>query len=432
MPSSDTSGPADAAAADVIGATARPTPATPPPPATPPMLTTRPRRAAAGAVATTVASVLPVFLFSGLAVQIARDLHFSPAGQGLAVACYFGFSAICSVPAGAVVERYGSTWVSRAAILTSAVLLITLPVLARSYLALLVLLVLAGTANALGQLAANLSLAHFIPLHRQGLSFGLKQAAIPIATLLAGVSVPVIALTLGWQWAFVLAGLLALAALPLVPPAEPGGHRAGTRDHDRATGALVVIAVACGLGSAGGSALSAFVVRSAADGGIAPGLAGLTLSLGSVVSIVVRIGGGALADRRRGGHLAVVAGMLGGGAAGLALLADQQVWTLLAGTIVGFGLGWSWPGVLNFAVVRLNPSAPAAATSITQSGVYAGGSLGPLCFGALVAATSYPTGWLAAGVAMALAAVLMGVGAVLMSRHPASRSARPTQPVCST
>ena len=30
-------------------------------------------------------------------------------------------------------------------------------------------------------------------------------------------------------------------------------------------------------------------------------------------------------------------------------------------TALGFGLGWAWPGLLQFAVVRLNPSAPAAA-----------------------------------------------------------------------
>ena len=52
-----------------------------------------------------------------------------------------------------------------------------------------------------------------VPAGRQGLSFGVKQAAIPVSTLLAGAAVPTVALTLGWRWAFVLGGLRAMAAL---------------------------------------------------------------------------------------------------------------------------------------------------------------------------------------------------------------------------
>ena len=45
---------------------------------------------------------------------------------------------------------------------------------------------------------------------------------------------------------------------------------------------------------------------------------------------------------------------------------------------------------MNFAVVRLHPQAPAAATSITQTGVYAGGCLGPLALGALAGRRRLP------------------------------------------
>ena len=64
---------------------------------------------------------------------------------------------------------------------------------------------LSAAANALGQLASNAALARHVPAHRQGLSFGVKQAAIPVSTLLAGAAVPTIALTAGWRWAFVAA-----------------------------------------------------------------------------------------------------------------------------------------------------------------------------------------------------------------------------------
>ena len=65
------------------------------------------------------------------------------------------------------------------------------------------LLALGAAANALGQLASNAALAQHVPARRQGLSFGVKQAAIPVSTLLAGAAVPTVALTAGWRWAFV-------------------------------------------------------------------------------------------------------------------------------------------------------------------------------------------------------------------------------------
>src|SRR3954447_23894285 len=91
----------------------------------------RPALAAAGALTTTVAVALPVFLVGGLAVQISDELRFSPAGLGLAVSAYFGASALASVPAGAIVERFGSTAVSRWAIALASVSLVGVAVAAR-------------------------------------------------------------------------------------------------------------------------------------------------------------------------------------------------------------------------------------------------------------------------------------------------------------
>ncbi len=167
-------------------------------------------RAGAGATVTTIACVLPVFLVGGLAVQLGDELGFSPAGLGLAVSVYFGVSALASVPSGALVERYGPAPVARAGVLLSAGSMLAVAALARSYPLLVALLAVGATANALGQLASNAALAARVPTRRQGLSFGVKQAAIPVSTLLAGVAVPTVALTAGWRWAFVAAAGAAL------------------------------------------------------------------------------------------------------------------------------------------------------------------------------------------------------------------------------
>jgi MFS family permease len=383
------------------------------------------KRATVGAVSTTIVSVVPVFLLGGLAVQVGEELDFSPAGLGAAVAIYFGVSALTSVPAGALVERFGPAVTARAAICLSAACLLAIAVLARGYPALVVLLAASAAANGLGQLSSNASLTRVSP-GRQGLSFGIKQAAIPAATLLAGASVPAIALTLGWRWAFALTGLAALAALALVPP-DRGRIRSVSQrpTGDRATGALVVIGAAVALGAASAGSLGTFLVDSAVSRGLAPGIAGLTLTLGSAVCVASRVSGGWLVDRRGArGDVTVVAMLMSVGAIGLGLLAVPGEAALAAGVLLGFGFGWAFPGLVNVAVVQLHPHAPAAATSITQTGVYAGGCAGPLAFGATAAAHGYPVAWLGGAIAMLVAASLILLGRhLLRARSTASQPA---------
>jgi len=380
-------------------------------------------RAAAGAITVTTVAVLPVFLTGALAVQISGELGFDPAGLGLVVALYFGISAVCSLPVGRLVERWGGAVTSRLAVLGVAVMMLALAGLARSYVSLVVILMAGAWCNVMGQLASNLTLARSVPAHRLGLSFGVKQAAVPLATLLAGAAVPVVALTIGWRWAYVIAAGLALLAtlgvprgvVPHVPtPKPPPG--------ERATLALAVLGAGSGLGAGAANALGIFLVAAAVDRGIAPGTAGLVLTFGSVVGFAGRLLHGWLADRRAGGHVAFVAGSMALGAIGLALLAVSGAPALVVGTVLGFGLGWSWPGLMQFAVVRLNPGAPAAASAIVQTGVYAGGFAGPIGFGFLAARTSFPTAWLSAAATMVAAALLVVLGRRLLVAHRAARS----------
>jgi MFS family permease len=380
------------------------------------------RRAAAGAVTTTTVCTLPVFLTGGLTVQISAELGFDPAGLGLVVALYFAVSAIASLPSGRLVERFGSVPTSRAAVIGAALVMTAMALAARSYAALVVILLCGAWCNVLGQLASNLTLARYVPADRLGLSFGVKQAAIPIATLLSGAAVPAVALTIGWRWAYAIGAVLALLALRLTPRESIRRERT---DHQEglATGALSVIAVAAGLAASASTALGIFLVASAVDRGVDAGIAGLTLTMGSVVGLVLRLVHGWLADRRTGGHIAVVAGSLLLGAGGLALLAVPGSLALVLGTVLGFGLGWAWPGLLQFAVVRLNPTAPAAATSIVQVGVYGGGFAGPIGFGFLASHLGFPTAWLIGAASMLLAAALMVVGRRMLAGHRVARTA---------
>jgi MFS family permease len=385
---------------------------------TSPRLLTATRRrhavlAAVSAVTTTVVSVMPVFLVGGLAVQISRDLRLTPATLGLVVAVYFGVTAIGSMPVGGLVERYGPARSSRVAILMAAGCMLAIALAANTIALLVILLALAATANSLGQLASNSSLAQSVPPHRHGLTFGAKQSAIPLSTLLAGVAVPTVALTLGWRWAFGFGALLAVGALVLVPKDQPDPRSAQERQRGRVGAGLVVLGMSAALAAGAANALGAFLVDSSVGRGLSEAAAGLTLTLGSALCVTGRVVVGWVADRWERGHLAVVAGLLAVGTVGLGLLAVDSLVALVIGVLLAFGLGWCWPGLLAFAVVRLRPHAPAAATSVTQTGVYAGAAAGPLGFGVLASHTSYGVAWMAAAIAEALAAILVLVGARL-------------------
>ena len=360
------------------------------------------------AVAVATAGVLPAFLTGGLAVQIRAEMGFGSAALGLAVALFFVSASTASVVMGRLVERIGSHRGMRLALF------------AGSWTSLVVCLVFGGLANAVAHPATHLSLAREVPAGRQGYSFGIKQAAIPSATLLAGLAVPGIALTFGWRWAFAGGALLALVVALLVPAERLGGVKrvAEARTSDAPIGPLVLLAVGIGLGSAAATPLGAFVVESSVATGLGVGAAGLLLALGGAASIVVRVLFGRLADGMGGGRLLLVGGMLGAGVAGFVMLATGSQVLVVPGVLLAFAAGWGWPGLFNFAVVRSNPGAPAAATGVTQTGASGGAAVGPVLFGVVVEAAGYGTAWLFSG-ALALAAlvaILAGRRTVLRGR----------------
>lgn len=400
-----------------------------PAPLPPPTLPERgAARATASAMVTTVVVSLPVFLVGALSVQIADEIGFSRSGLGLVVALYFGVSALVSVPAGRLVERYGARVTAWAAIGLAAAAMAAVAGLARGYVSLLLVCGAAGAANALGQLASNLAVARHVPVHRQGFMYGVKQSAVPATTLLAGLAVPVVGLTVGWRWAFVGAAVAALAALPVVPHTDGTGRRRNADLPHRATAALVVIAAGSVFAAGAANALGTFLVDSAVDRGMAPGQAGWTLAVASATGIVCRLGWGWFADRVSHGRILMVVGMLTVGAGGLVLLTLPAPEALVIGALIAFGFGWAWPGVLNFTVVSTHRAAPAAATGITQTGVYLGGCFGPLAFGTIAQTASYPTAWLFGAAAMLVAAILMLVGRRMLVAHQRRTGAVPPAP----
>lgn len=367
------------------------------------------RRIQVAAVSGALVGTLPVFLTGALAVQIGRDLPFGPSRLGLASGAFFAAAATGSALMGRLAERVGPGRAMRAAALAASVLMALLS-LTPDFPSLIGLLVLAGSVNSLAQVGANLLVAKGIHPGRQGWSLALKQAGIPAGTLLGGLAVPVFGVTVGWRWAYVAGAIGALVAAAIVPVGvvAPGGRRVRAgRSGDVPLRPLVLLAVAVGFAAAANGTLATFMVSAGVDAGLGESAAGLVLTAGSAAGISMRLLAGARADRRGGRHLPVVTLLLLGGAVGYLLLAPGQVVTHLLGAAVAFGSGWAWPGLFNLAVVRLNPGAPAAATGITQTGVYVGALAGPVLFGLVVDSAGYGLAWVLAAASSAIAAAGM-------------------------
>lgn len=383
------------------------------------------------AVLGATATALPVFLVGTLAVQMRPSLHLTLGSFGAAISFYFLAAALGSIPAGRLVERLGSARMMRAAAIAAALALVLLALLARSFSTLVALMLVAGLLSSFMQPATNRFLIRRIPDPRQGLAFGIKQAAVPFSAFLGGLAVPVVALTIGWRWAFVMAAGVAGAAALLVPR-RPGGRAAGQptiRGGERAElAALIVLAIGFGLGVLATTGLTAFLVISAVASGIGRAPAGLVAALAGATSVVARVVVGMRADRRGRAHLIVVALMLTVGMGGYLILAagsaTRAAPLFVVGAVVAYGAGWGWNGLFNFAIARSHADAPAKATSITQTGGRLAGVVGPIVFSLVVTHSSYAVAWImAAGSALAGAVVILIGRRVLRSTRRGAESA---------
>lgn len=373
------------------------------------------------AVAVAIAGVLPAFLVGALAVQMRQDLRIGVAAIGLATASLFMVSGSLARPCGSLVHRIGSRRALGLAAALSTAALVGVA-LAPTYWVLLAALLVGGLGNGLAQPAANMSLSELVTDVRLGLAFGIKQSAIPAATLLAGLAVPAIALTVGWRWAAALAALLALGVVVLSAstPRVPSRHSRHQEVVDKGLprSGLVVLTIGGGLAAAASTSLGVFLVDAGVDAGLGPGDSGLLFAVSSVLGLIGRVGLGWLADRHpRRSLYATIATLLVLGAAGYGLLAAGTPATFVAGSLLAYGAGWTWTGLFHFAIVKDNRLRAAAATGFVQTGLSLGAALGPLAFGVVASATSYGTAWVWNAVLSVVAAATIRSGRRIVRRH---------------
>jgi predicted MFS family arabinose efflux permease len=229
---------------------------------------------------------------------------------------------------------------------------------------------------------------------------------------------PVIVVLAGWRAGFVATAALVAFAVVAAPSLE-AVNRPGNGGRWRPTRLLISLCLVGLAAGAVGNSLAAFTVDASVAHGMTEGAGGALLAAGSGVAVLTRLGSGWLVDRRRTNGIGELAGLtlLSVGAfLALRMSADSDL-LFVAGTLVGFGAGWGWQGLIHFATVRSHPSAVASASGLVLTAIYIGMVVGPTTTGFVAQHFSYADAWLMAALFSAVAAVAAGT-ARRLARDP--------------
>jgi ACS family hexuronate transporter-like MFS transporter len=377
--------------------------------------------------AQTVANVGPLGI-PAIASLIRADLGLTLAQAGSFLSAYYIGPSLVSLPAGTLADRWG---VKRMLVLGQLVIALGLVAAsaATSYVALVLLLVVAGFGYGMLNPTSTKAVMGWAPPAHRATLVGLKQVGLPLGGMLGAVGLPILAVGVGWRPALVLSAALiaagAAASLlvyrdppsPAAPPATLGAGSAvaavlTSRD-------LWLLALATGVFAAMQTVWMSFLVL------YLEAIVGLTLIAASRLLALAQLGGmtgrvvfGLLSDRLFAGsrRLPLVLAGVGSTACSLAL-----AWTGpgasplgLGALAFGFGVvGIGWNGVQHTWMAELaGPRAAGTAVGLGLAVSSAGVTLGPLAFGYVVqVAGDYRSPWTLLAATMVVAvAVLFAIG----------------------
>lgn len=365
------------------------------------------RRAVIAALSVNLMSVLPLFLTGAMAVQIGRDFGVVPAAIAVLASLFAVASMASSAPLGRQVRRLG---VRRSLRTTSVLNCIALLIAAYSpsIWVLGAAMVVAGTGNGLGQPAGNALVAAQVSQARYGLGFAIKQSAIPVATTLGGLAVPLLALTVGWRTAYFISAAIALCVMFLVP-ADRSRTAGRSESPVPATliGPLWLLAVGLAAAVFAATSIGALGAAGGVHVGLSEAAAGYLVAAGGIAGLAIRLLAGAYADRTVFDSLRGVAILVLVGGFGWLIMATDQPIAFAIGLVVANAFGWGWPGLQHLSMARRFPTATAAASGISQTGIAAGLLLGPAVLGVMVTTVGWSWSWLAAATAAFVAAVVI-------------------------
>ncbi|NIL77276.1 MFS transporter [Rhodococcus sp. B10] len=379
--------------------------------------TTRRSMVAVGwAVLLTVLTNMPVFLIGALANQISTDIRTGAASIGFAVGMYWVGAALASMSTARMTRRLSEATLGALAIVCATVSLLGSALWLPSWHWLIGWALIGGLGNGCGHPASNHRIVGAVRNARLGLSFGIKQAAVPLAGLVAGLLVPLTALRFGWHAAFAeMAAVGAVLLLVSVRPIlrERRSRRQRTTDPRVRRGLipavrneLLIVATMTMLSAGACNSVLAFAVTGALDRGIDYAGAGAVLAGVSSMGAVSRFSLGVVADRFDINPFRIITAVLLCCTTGFGLMLIPGTATYVIGIVLAGGIGGAWAGLVHLSIARLAGESTASATGLVQTGSYIGSAAGPVAAGALIAVGSVETAWIALGTMALIATAL--------------------------
>ena len=358
-----------------------------------------------------------------LAPEIAASLDIDTAAVGLYQSTAFVGAAFLTLLSGSLVLRHGGVRVNQASVVISAAgvglaVAGSVPVVALGA-------VLAGMGYGLATPGASHVLARVAPPDRRGLVFSVKQSAVPLGGLVAGVLFPPVAEHFGWVWAIALAcAMVASAALVIQPlrarlddDRDPA-HRVRIDAPGQSVRLILttprlrpIALVAFSYGAMQLCLFAFFVTYLVEHVGLDLVTAGLLFAVMQGAGFVARVGWGWVSDRWISTRPLLAALGAGTIASTVAAIAFSDAWPLagLAAASVALGAtGVGWNGIYLAEVARAVPlDKVGPATGGVLMFTFVGVVLGPSTFGAIVATTgSYAAAFIAMDV-LVLATVVV-------------------------
>ncbi|MER7583161.1 MFS transporter [Kitasatospora sp. NPDC097691] len=385
---------------------------------------------ALGVAAVTVLTSLPVFLPGAANGLICAELGWSTARTGAVLAVYWLASL-----AGAFVSRRSElpAGVERTLAVALGATCVGLLCAAGAPVAgLWISSALGGFAYGYTQPHTNALLMRRCAPRLRAFAFGLKQAAVPAATLLASAAMPLLADPVGWRGVFAATAVpCGLGTALVVRRRAADGRRpaaAGSGAPLPADVHLIALSCAGFFGAMVGNGLGGFLVLALTTRGASLSAAGAVATAGAALNIAVRLAAGWLVGRLPRLAWPALVGLFATGAVGAVLLAHRGTAPTLLGALLAYGGGWGWAGLLHYVIGLPYPGREQRATACSQMGVSLGAAAGPLLCGVLFGRRPDALWWALAAAAAAGAACVLTAAAAgrapAAARRPAVTRAR--------
>lgn len=367
------------------------------------------------------------------APAITQNLGFDPALVGAYAGIMFAASTLSSLSSGPFIERFGPLRMAQTSLLLmGAGLLAATPGLLASFALSGVLI---GSGTALSVPAGSHIIARHAPPRHAPLIFSIKQTGVPVGGILAGVIVPMLTLSYGWQGGFVGASVLCISLAVLLQPL-----RARLDDRRQPGTRLSLGAVVAGVGEVmrrpalrhlalasfafvcAQIVFASFFVLNLVDGlGYDLAAAGGIFAAAQFTAIPARIFWGWIAGNWVSPRQ-VLAGLgMAIAASAVAMGMIDRSWPLWAITVLAMvysASALSWHGVFLAQVARQLPAERVArVTGSVMAFTGMGQMIAPALFGAILATTgSYGYGFILA------AAPAFAMGVVFLRPTPPDRA----------